>query len=508
MNKLELWQRYKDYVCNCETIGLSLDISRMNFGDSLFDDLSGSIQSAFAAMDAIEGGAKANISEDRMVGHYWLRAPQLAPGDTTQREIQDAIESVKSFASRVHNGTIKPQRGDGFYVVLLVGVGGSALGPQFLSDALGTLDDRMILRFIDNTDPDGIDRILGELDESLAETLTVVVSKSGGTKETRNATIEVAAAYKRMSLDFSKHAVAITSAGSTLHKQASTEGWLATFPMWDFVGGRTSVTSAVGLLPAALQGIDVDDFLAGARECDELTRNHDARKNPAALLAMMWYDAGGGCGSKDMVVLPYKDRLSLFAKYLQQLVMESLGKRTNRAGQTVHQGLTVYGNKGSTDQHAFVQQLRDGRDDFFVTFIDVLQDRLGDAVEVEPSLTTGDYLHGFLYGTRDALYQSGRQSITLTLDEVSPRALGTLIALFERAVGLYAELIDVNAYDQPGVEAGKEAATAILDLKKKVLVALADDVLDDPTPEAVAAKIGHPNDVELVHHLMKTALEP
>jgi glucose-6-phosphate isomerase len=504
MNKLELWQRYKDYVCDCETLGLSLDISRMSFGEAFFEEMSGPIKKAFLAMDAIEGGAKANVSEDRMVGHYWLRAPELAPNDAIRTDIKSAINAIKAFASGVHEGSIKPQRGDGFYVVLVVGIGGSALGPQLVSDALGSLDDQMIVRFIDNTDPDGIDRILGELDESIAETLTLVVSKSGGTKETRNAMLEVATAYKRSGLDFAKHAVAVTASDSTLHRQATGENWLATFPMWDWVGGRTSVMSSVGLLPAALQGIDIDAFLAGARECDALTRSHDTRKNPASLLALMWYFSGDGCGSKDMVVLPYKDRLSLFARYLQQLVMESVGKKEDRTGKVVHQGLTVYGNKGSTDQHAFVQQLRDGRDDFFVTFIDVLQDRQSDAIDVEKGLTAGDYLHGFLYGTRDALCESGRDTMTITLDGIDARSLGCLIALFERAVGLYAELINVNAYDQPGVEAGKKAATAILDIKKKMRAVLEQGADDEPTPEEVAEKIGHPDDVELVHHLMKT----
>jgi len=139
-----------------------------------------------------------------------------------------------------------------------------------------------------------------------------------------------------------------------------------------------------------------------------------------------------------------------------------------------------------------------------VSFIDVLQDRQSDAIDVEKGLTTGDYLHGFLYGTRDALCESGRDTMTITLDDVDARSLGCLIALFERAVGLYAELIDVNAYDQPGVEAGKKAASAILDIKKKMRKVLADGADDEPSPEEIAKKIGHPDDVELVHHLMKT----
>ncbi len=146
--------------------------------------------------------------------------------------------------------------------------------------------------------------------------------------------------------------------------------------MWDWVGGRTSQTSAVGLLPAALQGLDIDGLLAGAREMDVATRSRELAKNPAALLALAWHHAGSGKGAKDMVVLPYKDRLELFSRYLQQLVMESLGKEKDLDGR-VQQGLAVYGNKGSTDQHAYVQQLRDGVANHFVLFIEVLKDRAG-----------------------------------------------------------------------------------------------------------------------------------
>lgn len=190
--------------------------------------------------------------------------------------------------------------------------------------------------------------------------------------------------------------------------------------------------------------------------------------NPAALIALSWFYAGEGKGTKDMVVLPYKDRLELFSRYLQQLIMESLGKEYDLQGKVVHQGLTVYGNKGSTDQHAYVQQLRDGVANFFVTFIEVLHDRKGDAPLVEDTFTSGDFLFGFLMGTREALYEKGRESVTITLDKVTPFHVGMLIALFERAVGLYASLININAYHQPGVEAGKKAAGRILELQKCV----------------------------------------
>jgi glucose-6-phosphate isomerase len=173
-----------------------------------------------------------------------------------------------------------------------------------------------------------------------------------------------------------------------------------------------------------------------------------------------------------MVVLPYRDRLEVFSRYLQQLVMESLGKKLSRDGEVVHQGIAVYGNKGSTDQHAYVQQLRDGVDNFFVTFIEAL-DEPADIAAVAGE-NPADFLAGFLQGTRTALCESDRQSLTITLSRFDARSLGALIALFERAVGLYAELVNINAYDQPGVEAGKKAAAGILAEQARLETLLAD----------------------------------
>jgi glucose-6-phosphate isomerase len=250
-------------------------------------------------------------------------------------------------------------------------------------------------------------------------------------------------------------------------------------------------------LPAALQGIDVRGLLTGAAAMDERTRATDVARNPALLLTLSWLKATGGRGEKDMVVLPYKDRLSLISKYLQQLVMESLGKEKDVDGKVVHQGIAVYGNKGSTDQHAYVQQLRDGVPNFFVTFLQVLKDRRASSLDVEPGVTTGDYLFGFLLGTRRALYEGGRPSITLTIDDVTPASVGALIALFERAVGFYASFVNINAYHQPGVEAGKKAAQAVIALQAKVVAALARDG-DGATADVLAEQIGAAAEVETV----------
>ena len=255
----------------------------------------------------------------------------------------------------------------------------------------------------------------------------------------------------------------------------------------------------------SLQGIDITCFIGGAADCDVLTRNKSTGANPAALLALMWHHATGGRGQKDMVVLPYKDRLQLFSKYLQQLIMESLGKEKDLAGTVVNQGISVYGNKGTTDQHAYVQQLRDGVKNFFATFIEVLNDRDGRSLEVDPGITSGDYLSSFLQGTRNALYENGRGSLTISVEILDARSVGALIALFERAVGFYATLVNINAYHQPGVEAGKKMAGAILELQREVIGYLEKNRGRSFTAEELAKELGAAEQVESVFKILEHA---
>ena len=498
LTKEQLWDRFKQFYTEFPSIGLAIDLSRINFPDGFFDKMQPRMQKAFADMASLEKGAIANPDEKRMVGHYWLRNPALAPTPEIRKEIETTLAAVKSFTTQVHSGAIAGERG-AFKNVLLIGIGGSALGPQFVSNALGNpVRDKMDIYFFDNTDPDGMDKVLSKIITELGQTLCIVISKSGGTKETRNGMLEAKAAYERAGLNFGKHTVAVTQIGSELDKYAVANGWIKRFPMWDWVGGRTSETSAVGLLPAALQGLAIDELLEGAKSCDLLTRSGDVKGNPAAQLALAWCAVGNAKGEKDMVVLPYKDRLELFSRYLQQLIMESIGKEKDLAGNVVSQGLAVYGNKGSTDQHAFVQQLREGLHNFFVTFIEVLKDRDEQSLQVEPGVTSGDYLHGFFLGTREALFEKDRESITLTIEEVSPRTVGMLIALFERTVGFYADLVGINAYHQPGVEAGKKAAGAVIALQGRIREYLQSKRGHALTSSQIASGIGAHGEYETV----------
>lgn len=496
------WERFQTYYFENQALGFALDYSRVNFSAEFLPSMESKMQKAFVDMDKLEGGSIANPDENRMVGHYWLRNTAICPNKELADEITATLAKIKAFTAKVHNGSVKGSKG-AFKNLLVIGIGGSALGPQFVKNALGHPGrDKLAVYFFDNTDPDGIERTLSELQGQLGETLCVVISKSGSTPETRNGMIEAEHAYAAAGLDFGKHAVAVTGQGSQLDEHSKKNGWLEFFPMWDWVGGRTSELAAVGLLPAALQGLDIDDILAGARAMDELTRSKETAKNPAALLALMWYFCTDGKGSKDMVILPYKDRLELFSRYLQQLIMESLGKEKDLAGNVVNQGISVYGNKGSTDQHAYIQQLREGIPNFFAVFIEVLKDADVPAVEVGPNTASGDYLHSFLLGTREALTEKGRGSLTITVAQVDALRVGALIALFERAVGLYASLIGINAYHQPGVEAGKKAAAGVLTLKSAIYGFLKENSGKNFTVDEISEKLNVAEKKELVFKLL------
>ena len=272
--------------------GVELDFSRLELPSDLSGRYGEAIDRAVAEMTAVEAGEKVNTDEGRMVGHYWLRNPELAP-----RELGATItrtqESIDEFARDVFTGR--------FTNILWIGIGGSGLGPQLLYDSLRVPGVTPNLFFFDNTDPFGFQRTLGDIEQvgGLDSTLTVIVSKSGGTKETANGMKFAKAAYERAGLSFEGHAAAVTQPGSALDKLAGPEAdddpktagseWLKRFAIWDWVGGRTSLFSAVGLVPSALLGFDSAAFLAGAREMDEATRDGSLESNPALQLATAWF---------------------------------------------------------------------------------------------------------------------------------------------------------------------------------------------------------------------------
>ncbi|ABM72179.1 Phosphoglucose isomerase (PGI) [Prochlorococcus marinus str. MIT 9515] len=465
-NDFNSWDKYCDYLWYDQKINIWLDISKINFSYDQISSLENKFIGVFSSIKELEAGAISNIDEKRQVGHYWLRNPSIAPNTFIKDEIIKDIRDISEFGDKVLKGIIKNNKNQTYTDVLWIGIGGSGLGPLLITEALQENSVGLNFSYIDNIDPFLISEKLDELSDKLPTTLFVVVSKSGGTPEPKIAMNIIKRHVEDKNILWNSNAIAITMKNSQLYKKAKLENWLKIFNLPDWVGGRTSITSSVGLLPLALINQDVSEFIRGASIMDELTRITNIKDNPAALLSSAWFFSGNGIGKRDMVVLPYRDRLQVFSKYLQQLVMESLGKKFNRKGKIVHQGISVFGNKGSTDQHAYVQQLRDGIDNFFCVFIELLD--IPDDNKYFGSENPKEFLSGFLQGTRSALSNENRQSITITLDKLNCLTLGALIALFERAVSFYAELVDINAYDQPGVEAGKKAAAEILEYQKKV----------------------------------------
>ncbi|MBN1864932.1 MAG: hypothetical protein JW808_08530, partial [Victivallales bacterium] len=350
--------------------GFWLDVAGMRLDTSRLFEMEPRLTAAHQEMLKIENGEIKNPDENRKVTHFTDRKAYVGAAE---------FKEVNAFAEALRSSCIKGSSGKKFEHAVINGIGGSALGPQLLQFAINgpywnELSDSkrngfLKIYFTDNTDTAGVADILECVE--LDKTLVVSISKSGGTQETKNNLTAFEASFAKAGLSFSAHACAVTMKDSQLDKYARTANWLKVFPMAESIGGRTSETSVVGHLPAALAGIDFTSLLAGACHMDELTREPDTAQNPAYQLAASWYLAGDGRGDSNMIIVPYSDRLLLLSRYLQQLVMESIGKELDREGNTVHQGLNVFGNKGGTDAHAFIQQLNDGRNDFFVTFIEV-----------------------------------------------------------------------------------------------------------------------------------------
>ena len=488
-------KRNEQYTLTDGKSGFGIAFAGMKFTDAELTALQPAFDRAAAEMVKLEAGAIKNPDENRKVTHFSDRITYPASAE---------FKAVEEFAARI----IREKR---FDAVVVNGIGGSALGPQLMQFAINgpywnelpaaKRRNALKIYFLDNTDSAEFADLAAVMD--LSRTLHLVVSKSGGTQETRNNMIAMEKLYAANNLNFADHAVAVTMLDSQHYRHATAEKWLKIFEMADSVGGRTSETAIVGHLPAALTGVDFKKFLSGACAMDEWTRNPDYKQNPALMLAAMWFIAGSGKGDRNMVIVPYSDRLVLLSRYLQQLVMESLGKELDLDGKVVHQGLNVFGNKGGTDAHAFIQQLNDGRDDFFATFIEVQKDAA--KLLIDGTTGMGDYLHGFFEGLCAALLAKGRQVITIRVPELSEFELGQLIALYERAVAMYAEFININAFHQPGVQAYKLAAKDALALREKLFAALENKQGFSGDAAAFAALISAPEKAVAIDSLLSRA---
>ena len=377
MTPRELWQRYQAWSFEDAALGLRLDLSRMGIEERAFAEREPLLQAAYEQMAALEQGAIANPDEKRMVGHYWLRAPELAPTSAIAAAIRGMQERVADFAAACTTGSVAPARARAFRH--------AARDRHRRLGARAAARGRRAGRR--RRPPDAA---LPRQHRSRRHRPGAGRPRRRARRDARGRDLEVG----RHARDAQRHArgggrlrarAGSPSAGtrspspqegSALDRHAREQGFLERFPMWDWVGGRTSVTSAVGLLPAALQGIDVDALLdgrrgdgrghaRGARRARTRRRCSRSPGTPPARAAARrtWWCCRTRTGCCSSAATCSSSSWSRSAR-----------SRTCD-GRVVHQGLAVYGNKGSTDQHAFVQQLRDGAADFFVTFIHVLEDR-------------------------------------------------------------------------------------------------------------------------------------
>ena len=349
--------------------------------------------------------------------------------------------------------------------ILLLGIGGSSLGALALVDAICP-DQAHRLTVLDNIDPDTLSRTLATLD--LESTTVLVISKSGGTAETTSQLLWIIDALEKKGLNTSQHIVAITDPQKgPLRKLAQDQGWRS-LPVPPGVGGRFSVLTAVGLLPAMLTGIDAHSLLAGARKV--LADLESATKSHGLIRWLTgWRDSHDPCST--VVHFAYRDRLVTLGDWFAQLWAESLGKRLDLAGNVVFRGSTPLVARGVTDQHSLVQLFVEGPDDKQFLILDANLPNTVDPISPKTAMLDEDF--GYLAGksieelriaerdgTIAALQSAGRSVSMVHFDAIDESHLGGWILLMEVATVLAAAHLDVDPYDQPGVEGGKAVAFA------------------------------------------------
>lgn len=388
-------------------------------------------------------------------------------------EQAETIAAIRRFAEGV---------GQAYDHVLVLGIGGSALGTKALVSALrppawNELDDETRefyprITILENVDPTSIAAALRRIDPR--RVLVNVISKSGGTSETL-AQYLVVRAWLDQALGSDaavRHLVFTTDpAIGPLRALAVREG-IAALAVPPGVGGRFSVLTPVGLLPAALVGIDIEGLITGARRALERADSESLLDNPAALYAATHWAADAWLGARIHVLMPYSDRLRDHAAWFSQLWGESLGKGVDRRGEIVHVGPTPLPAIGATDQHSLVQLFMEGPFDKVVTFVRV--EHLGEDVPIPGAAglpeemaylaghTMGELLLAEQEATSAALARMGRMNLTLSLDALTAETVGELIMFFQLATGFAGAWYGVNPFDQPGVELGKRLTFAAM----------------------------------------------
>ncbi len=426
-----------------EAPGVRYDYSRQRVGAITLRLLSNlaSERGLPAWRDALLSGQVVNNTENRPAWHSALRAGSSAPP-----EVKETLSKIKRLTGKIRSEKI-------FKRIVNLGTGGSDLGPRLLVDALAPMGEAGALevRFAANADPLDLQRALQGADP--ASTLFIVVSKTFTTQET----MSNAAEAKRWG---GKHFITVSS--NT--EEANRFGAMEVLPMWDWVGGRFSVWSAVGLAAACAMGFEnFEDFLKGAKDVDGHFAQMPLEKNLPVLMALIGIWNTNFLGATTHAVLPYSSALRLLPAYLQQLEMESNGKRVDREGREIEYSTSpvVWGMEGTASQHSFHQLLHQGTQTVPVDFIDISSDEI-------LSANLRAQAEALMLGTTDRSlppykqHPGNRPSSTLRLEKLDARNLGRLLALYEHKVFTQGVIWNIDSFDQWGVELGKELAKKIL----------------------------------------------
>ncbi|MBO5489009.1 MAG: glucose-6-phosphate isomerase [Eubacterium sp.] len=463
--------------------GLAFNYASKQVDDTVLDALADLAKEAELTEKyaALYNGEMINTGEKRLVLHQLTRGQLgddvVADGVNKREFYVHEQEKIAAFANKVHNGEIVNAAGEKFTTVVQIGIGGSDLGPRAMYLSLENWAKKngkfkMEAKFISNVDPDDAASVLADID--VAHSIFILVSKSGTTLETLTNESFVKDALKKAGLDASKHMIAVTSETSPL---AKSDDYLEAFFMDDYIGGRYSSTSSVGGAVLSLAfGPDVfADFLQGAADADVLAKNEDIRENPALLDALIGVYERNVLGYGTTAVLPYSQALSRFPAHLQQLDMESNGKSVNRYGEPVDYptGPVIFGEPGTNGQHSFYQLLHQGTDIIPLQFVGFKNNQTGTDVVIENSTSQQKLcanvvaqIMAFACGKEDddrnKYFAGGRPSSIIVGEQLTPQALGALLAHFENKVMYQGFVWNLNSFDQEGVQLGKTLAKKVL----------------------------------------------
>ena len=439
--------------------------------------------------DAIEkyfGGDLINNTEKRAVLHTALRAPENSvinvDGKNVMPEVVAVKHKIKQFSEEVISGKRKGYTAKAFTDVVNIGIGGSDLGPAMVTEALKFYKNHLNVHFISNVDGDHVLETIKHLNPET--TLIVIVSKTFTTLETLSNALTVKEWFLKSGSekDIAKHFVAVSTNLQEIDKFGIDPDNV--FPMWDWVGGRFSLWSAVGLSIALSVGYDnFDKLLKGAHAMDEHFRTAPFEKNIPVVLALLsvWYN--NFYGAESQAIIPYTQYLHRLAAYLQQGIMESNGKQTDRDGNAIpyQTGVIIWGEPGTNSQHAFFQLIHQGtkliptdfigfkhslhgntdhHNKLMANFFAQTEALLKGKTEAEVRKEMGDKVNEALVPFK--VFTGNRPTTSILIDKLTPESLGSLIAMYEHKIFVEGVIWNIYSYDQWGVELGKQLASKIL----------------------------------------------